>query len=435
MMKNEVLMTGLGVVTPIGSTKREFWSGILQGRSGLRTEDGIDVSDLPCGWVSGVIDEHDRDTIDKAWGSAHRTWGDRIMLSAIFEAVEDARLAKILPERVGFIWAQSCPSSGSSPSEYERFRQEQVELYNAAGDSAAEIIKFLDAKYGSMSERNYTFASDVARQLDRVLVPTRVEATCSGGLRAIIEGVRLIQSGEVEVAVVAAGVARRNHYVYSQYAQLTAMSHWKGSPQQASMPFDIRRSGMVISEAAGAIILEAASHVRRRNDVQPYCTLGGWGLAVGTEHVTAPRAYLVEQVIEEALKNSGVSKDEIDAVSVHGTSTKLNDLTEAAALEKIFGSRIKDIEILALKALTGHASAASGVIEVISSALSLTAGIVPTVPTCVEKDPKCRVNIRKEVANKRLRNIMKDSFGFGGQYASMVMKYTDGSRRIDVSAM
>lgn len=249
-----------------------------------------------------------------------------------------------------------------------------------------------------------------------------LEATCAGGLRAIAEAARLLRTGRIGLAVVAASVSRNTHYVLSQYGQLMALSRWKGAAEQASMPFDSRRSGMVINESSAALVLETAEHARRRGVETVHAVIDGWGLAVDISHVTAPRIDTVERVIRNALAHAGVSPDGIDSVNAHGTSTRLNDITEARALHRIFGERMKEIDVCAVKSLTGHGSAASGVVESTVAALTLCRGVVPPVVTCTEPDPKCDLKTSLRPVERQVDTVLKNSFGFGGQYASMVFR-------------
>jgi 3-oxoacyl-[acyl-carrier-protein] synthase II len=188
------------------------------------------------------------------------------------------------------------------------------------------------------------------------------------------------------------------------------------------MPFDKRRSGMVINESAGALVLETGAHARRRGMAAWYAVIGGWGLAVDTEHLTAPSVHAVERVIRAALADSGSTPEDIDTVNAHGTSTRLNDVTEARALHKVFGERMGTLDVCAVKSLTGHGSAASGVVESVVAALTLCRGVVPPVVTCTEPDPACAVKTSLEPVQLPARKVLKNSFGFGGQYASMVFQ-------------
>jgi len=307
----------------------------------------------------------------------------------------------------------------------------QAERYQAAGEDPIALVDYIRSQTAAPSLGDLSsFPTLMSRRMDVPLLAMRLEATCSGGVRAIVEAARLLHLGELDLVVVAAGVIRRNHYVLSQYAQLMALSRWDGPAAQASMPFDKRRSGMVISEAAGALVIETAAHAAARGVRQVHAKLGGWGLSVSTAHVTAPKVEMVEHVIRSALANSGLKPEAVDAINAHGTSTKLNDVTEARALHNVFGARMAELDVMAVKSLTGHGSGASGIIETIVSALALCRGIIPPIVTCTEPDPECNVKTNLTPVSRPVATIVKNSFGFGGQYASLILKRPENPRPV-----
>lgn len=420
---DEIVITGMGVVTPVGASVAEFWEANLSGRSGLVPEHRMDLSKLPCGWVAGIIPDDAKKAVAERSRPPGRSWGDTLLHDALDQALDDAGLDGPLEAPAALVWARVWPGpSGSFPQDYVEHLEESARRYEAAGSDPGRIVAYLeDRELPSELTDVSAFPAEVSGRLGVPLKAARLEATCSGGLRALAEAARLLRLGEAEVAVVAASVSRSTPYVLSQYGQLMALSRWKGDPAQASMPFDARRSGMVINESSGAVILETAQHARRRG-ARAYASVGGWGLAVGTGHVTAPEVTEVERVIRAAIAESGLSPQDIDTVNAHGTSTKLNDVTEASALRRVFGDRMDEIDVCAVKSLTGHGSAASGVVETVAAALTLTHGVVPPVVTCTEPDPKCGVKTSTVPVRRPVRTVLKCSFGFGGQYAAMVFR-------------
>jgi len=420
----EILITGMGVVTPIGASVADFWAANLAGRSGLVHEYRMDLSKLPCGWVGGIIPEKLKEEVAARSGIPGRSWGDTLMHDAVDQALADAGLTEPLERPAALVWARVWPGpSGSFPQDYAAHLEDAAKRYEAVGTDQAGTVEYLRGKPLPDELTDVSgFQAEIAEKLGVPLKATRLEATCSGGLRAIAEAARMLRLGDAEVAVVAASVSRSTPYVLSQYGQLMALSRWKGEASQASMPFDARRSGMVINESGGAVILETAEHARRRGAVKRHAAIGGWGLAVGTAHVTAPAVEEVERVIRTAIDASGLSPQDIDTVNAHGTSTKLNDATESAALHRVFGERMAEIDVCAIKSLTGHGSAASGVVETVAAALTLTHGVVPPVVTCTEPDPKCNVKTSTVPVERPVGTVLKCSFGFGGQYASMVFR-------------
>jgi len=432
-MKKTIVISGMGVVTPIGDSVESFWDSNLQGKSGLSLEHRMDLSGLPCGWVAGVIPEEMKKLIKARWGDSNHAWGDILMHVAVSQALEDARFSAPLRRPAGLMWARVWPGpSGSFPQDYVDFMKNAGERHKAVGDVPGDVVAYMRAKKEAepMEASDLSaFPTELSHKLGVPLIAARLDATCSGGLRAIVEATRLLEMGTVDFAVVSAVVSRSNHYTLSQYAQLMALSRWKNPPEQASMPFDKRRSGMIINESAGALVLETAEHARARGLEGSYAELGGWGLAVDTVHLTAPRVDMVERVIRTALERSNMTPDSIDTVNAHGTSTRLNDVTEAKALHRVFGEKMKTMDVCAVKSLTGHGSAASGILETVVAALTLCRGIIPPVVTCTQPDPECNVKTSLTPVRRPVAAVLKNSFGFGGQYASMVFKRPQNVRQ------
>ncbi|MFI9586661.1 beta-ketoacyl-[acyl-carrier-protein] synthase family protein [Streptomyces sp. NPDC052236] len=423
-MVHQVVITGMGVVTPNAGSVAPFWEANLTGKSGLSLERRMDLSALPCGWVAGIIPDDIKKSVEARTGRPGRPWVDMLLHATVDEALKDAGVEGPLERPAGLLWSRVWPGpSGSFPDDYVAYMKNIAERQKMVGDDRAAALERLRAEPAPPGLSDLSaFPTDISNRLSTPLVTMGLEATCAGGLRGVAEAARLLRSGKIGLAIVAAGVSRNNHYVLSQYAQLMALSRWQGAPEQASMPFDRRRSGMVINESAGALVLETAEHARMRGVDTVHAVVGGWGLAVDISHVTAPRIETVERVMRGALKHAEAMPEDIDTVNAHGTSTRLNDITEARALHRIFEGRMKSIDVCAVKSLTGHGSAASGVVESVVAALTLCRGVVPPVVTCTEPDPKCDVKTSLQPVERPVRTVLKNSFGFGGQYASMVFK-------------
>ncbi|MBP5939992.1 beta-ketoacyl-[acyl-carrier-protein] synthase family protein [Streptomyces acidiscabies] len=422
MTDHEVVITGMGVVTPNAGSVESFWEANLTGRSGLSYEKRMDLSDLPCGWVAGIIPDDIKKSVEERAGAPGRTWVDTLLHATVDEALQDAGVEGPLDRPAGLMWSRIWPGpSGSFPDDYLAYMKNIATRYKAVGNDRRAALDRMRGEESMVRISDLSaFPTELSRRLGAPLIPMGLEATCAGGLRAVAEAARLLRTGRVGLVVVAACVSRNTQYVLSQYGQLMALSRWKGPAEQASMPFDRRRTGMVINESAGALVLETAEHARARGVETVHAVVGGWGTAVDITHVTAPRIDVVERVVRDALKNSELTPDDIDTINAHGTSTRLNDITEARALHRVFGERMAEIDVSAVKSLTGHGSAASGVVESVVAALTLCRGVIPPVVTCTEPDPKCGVKTSLTPVERPVRTVLKNSFGFGGQYASMV---------------
>lgn len=424
----DIVITGMGTVTPIGDTVESFWESNLAGTSGLAWEKRMDLTDLPCGWVAGLVPEDTRARITAKWSSPGRQWHDMLMHEAVDQALSDASLDGDADGRIGLVWTRvGSGPGGPYPEDYVAYMKSLAARYDAVGDDPATVLEYLTRRRSGGMDVS-TFPKEMSERLRRPLSAIKVDATCAGGLRAVAEASRLLRMGKVDYAIVSATTSRNTQYVISQYAQLMALSRWKGKPEQASMPFDRRRTGMVINESSGALVLETAAHAAARGIDTVHAVVGGWGLAVDASHVTKPRPEMIEQVIRGALHSSGIDADDVDVVNAHATSTKLNDLMEARALHTVFGKRLPEVNVCAVKSLTGHGSATSGVTETAIAAHTMNRGIVPPVVTCTEPDPACDVHTSLTPVQRPVRTVLKNSFGFGGQYAAMIYQRPDNPR-------
>lgn len=424
MTQDEFVITGMGVVTPIGACIESFWAANINGTSGLRFEDRMDVSGLPCGWVGGIIDESIKESVRARYGEPGRSWSDTMLHCAVDQALTDARFDGGLGRPAGLVYARVFPGpSGSHPADYVTHMETLADRVQRSGGDPSLMLHFLrNEPLPPEATDLSSYPAEISARLKAPVLLSRIEATCAGGLRGIAEACRMLRMGKIDFAVVSASVSRSTPYVLSQYGQLNALSKWKGEPEMASTPFDKRRSGMVINESAGALIIETAEHARRRGVEDAYAVIGGWGVAVDTTHVTAPQVGSIERVMCMALERARLKPVDIDSVNAHGTSTKLNDLSEARALHNVFGPSMDDIDVCAVKSLMGHGSAASGVVESALAGLTLSRGIVPPVVTCTEPDPACNVKTSLTPVVRQVSTVLKNSFGFGGQYASMVFQ-------------
>ncbi|MEU1132336.1 beta-ketoacyl-[acyl-carrier-protein] synthase family protein [Streptomyces sp. NPDC005900] len=421
MTDSHIMITGVGVVTPIGADVASFWEGCLAGTSGLTHDVDMDLSPLPCGWTMGRIPAHVKWALRERWGGRHQTWNDTLLHAVVEQALMDAQVPQSAAKPIGFLWGQAGTDPDCAfPEEYEGHIADLLALHELSGGDPAALVR-LDAERArpAVGTERTVLPRELSERYGVPVVAARIEAACSGGLRAIVEGARLLRLNKVGLAVVSLAMTRNTPFVVSQYAQIMALSRWQGEARQASMPFDRRRSGMVLGEAAAALVLETAEHAAARG-ADPYAAIGGWSLGSDSSHITAPSTDALERVIRGALECANVSREGIDVVNAHGTSTPLNDITEARALHRVLGEQMARIDVHAVKSLTGHGSAASGLVESVAAALTLRHNVVPPTVTCTEPDPECGVRTSLVPVVKPVRAVLKNSLGFGGHFSSMV---------------
>lgn len=383
---------GVGAVTPLGADAQSMHQAMASATSGITRADWL--TGLPLSPALGSIDPTIHATILGHWQQEHSGLDTTSALAheVISQALEAATGVGPVGVVVAPMWEGA---GGGDPGDWSRW-------FAAGADAQAA------------QEPLAHLAAELGERLGRQIRLVAVESTCAGGIRALDEACRMVGLGEVEEAVAVAVVARSNPYHVSQFAQLTALSRWRGEPTLASRPFDRERAGMVMGEAASAILVRGAEP----GDVRVL------GLAASHDHVhpTAPPPDSIRHAVEGALARAGREGADVDTINLHGTGTRLNDAAEDQALTALLGDRATELPVAACKSMTGHASSASSLLEVAVLADTLTTGQVPGCPTISEPDPELTLHPSPATAQfPELRVGLSTSFGFGGQYAAVVL--------------
>jgi 3-oxoacyl-[acyl-carrier-protein] synthase II len=259
-----------------------------------------------------------------------------------------------------------------------------------------------------------------------------VNQACASGTAAIGLGLRLLRSGEADVVVAGGCEASLTRLVFCGYHSLKATSTRNDAPERASRPFDMERDGFVPAEGAAVIVLESRPVAERRGALI-LASLAGYGTSCDAYHPTRPdpSAEAPARCMRLALEDAGLAPRDIDCINAHGTSTRLNDLTEGLAITRVFGDRAARIPVTANKSLTGHAIGASGAIEAVFSVLGLRDQVVPPTANLEHPDPDCGLGcIPTRARTARLRAVLSNSFGFGGVNASLVFREAAAGARM-----
>jgi 3-oxoacyl-[acyl-carrier-protein] synthase II len=247
---------------------------------------------------------------------------------------------------------------------------------------------------------------------------------CASGAHAIGEALRILERGDADVMLAGGTEAAVNGLVIAGFSSMQALSRRNDEPERASRPFDQDRDGFVLGEGAGVLVLETEEHARKRGaTIHAECV--GYGSAFDAFAVTQPEPEGRGAVLSmrEALKDAGMSPDEVDYISAHGTSTVLNDLTETVAVKKLFGARAPRVPMSSIKSMVGHLIGAAGALEAIVSVLAIRDGILPPTINLENPDPQCDLDyVPNEAREARVRTVLSNSFGFGGQNASLVIR-------------
>jgi len=417
-----VVVTGLGMVTPLGVGVPRNWQAMLDGESGVKRISRFDVSTMAV-QIAGEVAPLPRVPEDAAVPDLgiHA----RFALVAAREAWADSGLARarVDPERVGVFLG-----SGKGISEIERLTEACKAALAAKGlfDYAA-FVRAL-AKDFSPTRREqedyYNSGSHVARAVG-ARGPNWVCITaCAAGNHAIGEAYRAIRRGDADAILAGGTHSQVDLMSLSGYATLGALSPRNDEPHRASRPFDRKRDGFILGEGSGVLVLEAYEHARRRG-ARLRAEVVGYGNTADCYRVTDPQpeGERVELAMRLALKSAGLAPGDIDYINAHGTSTQQNDAMESGAIKRIFGGRGEAPPVSSTKSMIGHLIAAAGAVEAIACVRALEEGVMPPTTNYEHTDPACDLDyVPNEPREKKLLHAMNNSFGFGGQNIVTILK-------------
>ncbi len=411
-MKRRVVVTGLGVVSPIGTGVEKFWSNLIAGVSGvdiIRRFDPVELG-LPVHIAAEVKDFEPEKYFDK---KEIQKVSDFIKyaVAAAEEAIKDSGLleSKFDPYRVGVIIGTGIGGL--------RDIEEQHKILMEKGPR--RVSPFF-IPYG---------ISNMASGLVAIRFGFKgpnycVVSACATGNHAIGDAMRLIQKGDIDVAIAGGCESAITPLGVAGFASMKALSTRNHEPQKASRPFDRDRDGFVMGEGAGILVLEEYEHAKARG-AKIYAELVGYGATDDAYHITAPcadgeGAYMCMKL---ALEDAGVKPEEIDYINAHGTSTPLNDKSETLAIKRLFGEHAYKLKISSNKSMIGHLLGAAGAVEAVATVKTIQTGIIPPTINLENPDPECDLDY---VPNKAIEYpvvyALSNSFGFGGTNASLLFK-------------
>lgn len=405
-----VVITGMGVVSPIGNDIQTFWNNLINGKSGISTIDTFDVSNHKAK-IAGIVQDFDAVEILETKEVRRLDRFSQFALAATEQAWTDSKL------------------------DLDSIDAEKLGVYVGSGIGGIEtLIENIDL-----------LRQKGPRRVSPTLVPTMISnaaaaqisikwnamgpsmspvSACAIGNTAIGEAFRLIRSGEADVMFAGGTEAAITDLSIASFGNATALSIRNDEPTKASRPFDENRDGFVMSEGAGILILESLSHALHR-DAKIYAEVIGYGASSDAHHMVATHpegkgAYLA---MKSALKSANISPEEIDVISAHATSTKVGDISETMAIKQLFGKRAYQIPVTANKSMIGHMLGAAGGVEAIALAMSLNEDVIPPTINLENPDPLCDLDYVPFVARKmKIRNGLSNSFGFGGHNSAIVLK-------------
>jgi 3-oxoacyl-[acyl-carrier-protein] synthase II len=406
MTNHRVVITGLGAITPLGLTVEDFWEGLINGRSGVGPITLFDASKFSVQIAAEVKGFHPEDYMpDKRADRGARC--TQFAIAAAKMALESARL-DISPDRaetVGVLLATS-----GDPS----FLLHQGIILKERGPKRLDPLTIPKMA-----------ASMVPAQVGLVLGAkgpnSSVNSACASGSDALGTAFNLLRLGHAEVMISGGAESQVNPVGIGATSMVGALSK-NPDPVKASRPFDKNRDGFIFGEGAGILILENYEHAKRRNaPVLAEMVGAGWSFDAYSE--TAPDAEQQAVSMKMALRDAGISPDDIDYINAHGTGTQLNDTAESKAIKIVFGEKAYSIPVSANKSMIGHLACAAGAVEAIAAVMTIRNGIIPPTVNYETPDPECDLDYVPNQARKQQVNIcLSNSFGMGGQNCSIIIK-------------
>jgi len=416
-MRRRVVVTGMGVVTPLGCKVDELWARLCRGESGVRPIEGFDVSIFKVRFGGEIqnwnpveyLDSKEQKRIDRFAQYALVAATDAIRESGLDFAKEDRRrCASVIGSGVGGL--------GEIEAQFRRLLEKGPERV-----SAFTIPKMmLNAAAGCVSI-----------QFGLKGPAYGVVTACASASNAVVEAIKEIESGDMDVVITGGSEAAVTPLGIAGFAAMKALSERNDDPQRASRPFDRDRDGFVLSEGAGIVVLEEYEHARKRG-APILAEMLGYGVSSDAGHITQPDENGVgaASAMTDALKSAGLAKDQIDYINAHGTSTPLGDVAETVAMKAVFGEYAHSVPISSTKSQLGHLLGASGGVELVISILAIRNGVIPPTINLENPDPACDLDYTANVAReRRVRIAMSNSFGFGGHNVSLIVgELQNGSR-------
>ncbi|MDX0283764.1 hypothetical protein GOC36_27130 [Sinorhizobium meliloti] len=407
MKMERVWITGLGVVSPIGSAVPSFWQAALAGKGGTQALLSLRPA-IPEG-LAGRIAARVIDILDPPEGFS----GDRHAWFADLaagEAMRDAGLTDLDGNHTGLVFATAVGGTAAMEAGF-------LAMKDAGSQAAPNSVSLWPAMiFDTVTER-------LAERLHFEGPAITLSTGCTAGLDAIGQAYNMVRQGEAEVVLVGASEAPICPIVYSAFDVLGALSKRADKPETASRPFDKDRDGFVLGEGAAFIVVEAARHAVRRGR-RPYAALSGFASMSNATHMTDLPAHNIalSECFERALCDASVARGQIDHISAHGSSTPQNDLCETNSIKEVLGSHANQITVNSLKSMVGHALGASNAIEVVACALSLRDQVHHPTINLAERGEGCDLDYVANVARAaRCRHIAKLSNGFSGIHSTLIM--------------
>lgn len=420
----KVVITGIGMVTPLGHDAESTWKALLNKESGVRQIQSFDASGFPTRIAAEVKDFDVRECFqDKKILKSSVRFTD-FGIKASFEALQDAGIGPTVDtaHQWGIILG-----SGMMTADFEYLNRFQ-DFFAKTGELDLEALGQLNPDFFHLpdfSKNQSNTALGILQKIHPVQgYSTTVHTACASGGQALGLAMQAIRRGDLDYALTGGLESMIDPIGLSSFCLLGALSSYNDTPESASRPFDLTRNGFVLGEGAAFLVLESEESARKRN-AKIYAELAGEGNSLTSFRITdSPESGDgAIQAIQQALKDAGVTPDQVDYINAHGTSTKMNDLSETNAIKHVFKERAAQIPVSSTKSQTGHLIAAAGALEGAFCALAIHHGWIPMTANLKTPDPECGLDyVAEGPRQKKLEAVLSNSFGFGGSNSCLLFR-------------
>jgi len=413
-MRRDVVVTGLGLVTPLGNNVEASWKAMSEGQSGVGPITGFDAS-RHASRIAAEVKNFECDEVDK---KALRRM-DRFVqfaLKAGYEAVKDSGLILDAEDRgrIGVI-------IGAGIGGLRVIEQQHMQLLSGGPDRVSPLL--IPMLIPDMA------SGQVAMNLGLYGPNFATVSACASGAHALAVACELLRTGAADAIIAGGTESCITPLGLAGFCSMKALSTRNDQPERASRPFDKHRDGFVMGEGAGIVVLETLEHALARKAPRIYAKFSGYGMSCDAYHITAPdpEGTGAALCMRAALKDAGLEPSSIDYINAHGTSTPLNDRSETVAIKSVFGKKAYSLAISSNKSMIGHLLGAAGGVEFIMSVLTIYHGIIPPTINYEEPDPECDLDYVPKIARRaEVGTAISNSFGFGGHNVCLVIERYQG---------
>ncbi|RAL26149.1 beta-ketoacyl-ACP synthase II [Thermoflavimicrobium daqui] len=410
MTKNRVVITGLGVITPIGNNVSTFWNHLISGKSGVGQITAFDTTDFPVRIAAEVTDFDPLNYIEKK-EARKMDRNVQFAVAAAQQAIKDAglELNQIDPERFGVY-------IGSGIGGLNTYEEQFKVLLNRGPRRVSPFTIPMMITNMAAGQVSIRFGAKGPNS-------TSVTA-CASGTHCIGDAFRLLKYGDADVMLAGGTEATITPFAFAGFSSMGALSTQNDNPTKASRPFDRERDGFVMGEGAGVLVLETLDHALKRG-ANIIAEIAGYGMTADAYHLTSPdpTGDGPARSMKKAYEEAGLNATDVDYINAHGTSTQLNEKYETLAIKRAFGEHAYQLAVSSNKSMIGHLLGAAGGVEAVATALTLKHQIIPPTINYENPDPDCDLDYVPNEARKAcVRTAISNSLGFGGHNASILLK-------------